>query len=370
MQDTRIARDLSKGKAIPRLALSALIGFALVGLAAAEQPDRRRSDLELPRIKQRERQAAVMLEICALDASLMLTSAQRQKLYETLSLSTASEPDARWPAVMLLPGITQLPNGVSAGAVPRVPVSKPQVAAAVWPAQAAAFDDFQVRNLQRTEIYSNGIRQWLINNQPPLAEQRRRLAALLDRYVENTAAACTVDDMLRSKLRLAGRLDIETYAERYRAVEAHSDSQVERWFRLMILGGGAFAIYSQHDSTYQKFLRSRLDNDQKKKLAVAESERLDFHKQSLVAAVLVGFQRSAALTADECDALENQFNHSLVNCRATIGQRSTLLQAITEIPEQEVKSVMNDEQWLAAKRHLTQLRDVAAFLQRQELAER
>lgn len=163
--------------------------------------------------------------------------------------------------------------------------------------------------------------------------------------------------------------DIESYSERYRAVERHSGSKVESWFRLVILGGNAFTIFSQQDSNYQKLLRSRLDDDQKKKLATAEAERLDFHKQALVAAVVVGFQRSAALTAGECDALGRRFNDALADCRATIGQRAAFLHAITETPEQEVKSVMNDEQWPVAKRHLTRLRDVAAFLQRQESAE-
>lgn len=326
-----------------------------------------RFSAERVRLERRERRAAVMLQVSSLDSALCLTSEQRQKLCESLPEPASWEAGMRWPPLALMPGISQLPDVVSSGDLHCPPLSRQlKIRDTVTFQQAAAFSQLAFQNPGWSQIMSGDVRQRLIGKPPPLNDQRRRLNALLDCSIEFANAACRLSELQGGKLRAVGKLDIERYAERHHAADANKVREIANWYQLLMLSANAFSIFQRADSNYQRLLRSRLDDDQQRSLAAAESERQDFHKQALVEAVVVGFQRFAALTYAECDALAKRLRQSLAASRAPLHQRSAWITAITEIPEKEIESLFDGEQWPLARSQIGRLRDAAEFLKRQE----
>lgn len=320
---------------------------------------------EVKRIEQRERRAAGMLQICMLDTALVFTSEQRRKLCEGIPKSAVVQPNAPRSIWRLSPSTVPLPEALSAGGLEESLLLRPQIEAVASPTQAVAFVQFQTRDIQRVQIVRRGFRHRLLNG-PPVDDQRVRLMTLLDGHIDFVDAACDIDGNRRAKLLLAGRLDIESYVQRYRGIEVRSDDKSDMWIRLALLTDNSFAIFNQRDSRYQKFLRSRLDDDQQVKLAAAEAERLAFHKQALVEATVVGFQRSAALTADECEALADRFNGLLANCDGGLDQRSGWVHAIIEVAGREITSITDEEPPPPVQLQLAQLHVVTDFLEWQE----
>jgi hypothetical protein len=197
-----------------------------------------------------------------------------------------------------------------------------------------------------------------------LEEQQRDLVIYLHRLVDTADTVCLLDDSQREKLRLAGKIDIDRFAEHYRAVESlEVENPLDREKRLSSLSHLASGIFAELSSNYQKALAARLTADQRRKLAAAEGERCLFYRQALVEAVVVGFERSASLTSAQCVELTQTLEDVVRGCNSPRPWRSDCLRTIVELPEEMLRPIVTNEQWPAIKRQMWQLGEIGRRLE-------
>ncbi|HQU47168.1 MAG TPA: hypothetical protein PK867_30465, partial [Pirellulales bacterium] len=137
------------------------------------------------------------------------------------------------------------------------------------------------------------------------------------------------------------------------------------------------AIFDDAGSAFQKEFEHRLSDQQKGRLATAWRERRDFQRQALAEAVVVGFERSAALTSAQCEKLSSALNEALATgdedtARLTPAGRAAAsdwqlkcLHRIAQLPAETLQPLFFDSQWPAAGRQQGRLAEAARRIEAQ-----
>ena len=124
-----------------------------------------------------------------------------------------------------------------------------------------------------------------------------------ERLIDTLDTGCKFSQDQREKLLLAAKLDILKFKQHSPA--ANLPVQTEA------LVMNQFRIFNDPSSHFQRVLRGGLLDEQKQKLAEAARERYKFQRRATIEAALVGFERAAALTARQCQALWLMLNEAL-----------------------------------------------------------
>ncbi|HVX16217.1 MAG TPA: hypothetical protein VHC22_33835 [Pirellulales bacterium] len=331
-------------------------------------------EAEFRRLHERSRRAAALVYVAELDEALSLSAEQRGRLYEllvtgergvgwALNAGTTAHIPMRWADK----------NVVTAGWLGEFFISDDQLKAILQPWQSRRHRFFlsAVPQNQRLISARRAIEPAMLAggqtarpgrdaSRPAettlTAAQEQWLHGYLDRLVEHIAEDAGLNDEQRKRLRLAGSLDIQRWRDAG-ALGVHNFPVPIYSNPPTILEGLSTIraeIFDVPESAFQKFTRG-LQGDQKQRLATAENERHRFRRQALVEAVVVGFERSAALTAAQCAVLEERLTDSLEHCPPTPHWRSECLKTIAALPQEDLQPFFADEQWPAAVRQLKQL---------------
>jgi hypothetical protein len=333
-------------------------------------------DAERQRLDVRRRNAALLAQVVELDEALLLTGEQRTALCERL---VRPDSDAWWRPEnvnpLLMPAGHRVPAAVSRGNLGCFVIPEAELTRILCPAQFAAFKEFQsplrepvtVVELADAAATWRPVRRVVVRRVPRLYFQLR-LKTYLGRFVENADAVCRLSENQRQRLLLAGTLDIERFCDEQRRsdfAEGHDAGVPMPELSASIETN--CDIFNHVDSRYQKTLRGRLNKEQKQELATAEDERFRFRRLAFVEAVVVGLERFAALTSDQCDALAAMFLQVISEADegATGNWRCRALRGIGQIPEENTKPVFFDFQWTAAQKQFMQLIESAEEVEAQ-----
>ncbi|HUY92165.1 MAG TPA: hypothetical protein VMV10_25710 [Pirellulales bacterium] len=361
---------------------------------------RERFDAESQRLEAYRRRAAGIINIAELDDALLLSNEQREKLQEILaagrgvpfapmndfsplvrirlpqknliaagSLGSFAVPESElstvlrpWqlasykklgqPALQEMVVIEQLVRGPAADAPARRPGVRRTVAVgAKVRAQREVVDEHGVRHrLSRTDLL-------------------QRLETHLSRLVEDVALSCGLTESERGKLLLAGKLDILALRERTPREELPGGEMVfQEVARVPAIGPRLPpAIFDDAGSAFQKALEHGLSAEQKEKLATARRERREFRRQALAEVVVVGFERSAALTSAQCEKLSSALDEALAagnedtaqqmpaDQRAVSDWQIECLRLIARLPDETLQPLFIDFQRPAAMRQRERL---------------
>lgn len=317
-------------------------------------------DAERERLEQRRYHATIMGQVAKYDEALLLTSDEREKLSAELAETARGIAwHTRENAPPLFPAC-RLPSEISAGGLGRFEPAEAQLAAVLTPDQLAAYQQLKGTIGQNIVVNRPGS-QVAAGVHPPFDEHRRRLSIVLERFIDAADAACGLDSSQRQKLLLAGQIDIDRFAEQYRAIESRAaEDAAKREARLAALSNRARAILAGPDSSFQRTLRARLTGEQRAKLAIAERGRHDFRRQALVEAAVVGFERSAALTCAQCIELHQAFQEAIAD--SPEASPINCLRTIARLPREKLRPIFADQQWPAIERQLSELEEVARRL--------
>lgn len=217
---------------------------------------------------------------------------------------------------------------VAPGGGPRVVrMNRPAAAVRLNPAGGAA----RQANVMRIEVKVNDGRPVFGAILPINAAMRS--ANYLELAVDDVAAACELSDEQRTKLLLAGRLDLKRVAPAPNdaAQGAGVNNGAGMVGQVRVVGrennlAGAFVFeadevridgghdpaqaFSEPSSAYQKVLRGKLSEEQLGRLSAAQRQRLALHQRATVAAALQALDERVLLSAQQhqrlTDFLEGQ----------------------------------------------------------------
>lgn len=320
-------------------------------------------DAERVRLEERHYHATILAQVAEYDESLLLTNEQREKLCAELAETARGIGwQARESGPPLFPA-RRLPPEISSGGLGRFEPAKARFTAVLTPAQVSAWQQLQGPVGPHVVLTRPEARPATVGIHPPLDEHCKRLNVVLERFVDAADAACGLEGSQRQKLLLAGQIDIDRFAEEYRRIESQAtDDAAKHEARLAALSNQARTMFVDHDSSFQRALRARLTTEQRAKLAIAERSRHDFRLQALAESVVVGFERSAALTSAQCIELHQMLQKAAVGGPATPHWQLDCLRAITRLPHENLQPIFADQQWPAIERQLMQLEEVAQQL--------
>ncbi|HET6884306.1 MAG TPA: hypothetical protein VFI31_29410, partial [Pirellulales bacterium] len=334
----------------------------------------------------RRRRAAVLLQVAVLDDGLWLSESQRRDFCELLSKDANY---ARWEAtsdgLLLDPATAQLFDALSVEPLGSFVPAESELAKLLTAAQLAIFHELQLparqeiilaqraaRGEGRLAIAQRQAREravamaelrgnvQVVDRGPPDEDRERRLAQQLEMLIHYVDAACDLDAEQRQKLLLAGKLDIQRLAERPSSLSAIGAERGVVIHRLQIVGGQAARppdVFNQLGSYFRKSLHGRLLEEQRRRLAAADDEGRAFKRQAIVTAAVVGFERRALLTADQCDALDATLNEHLTafDRGNGIDWRIECVRVIALLAEEQLRPLFYDFHWSAAHEQQTKL---------------
>ncbi|HVA51409.1 MAG TPA: hypothetical protein VNH11_34020 [Pirellulales bacterium] len=321
-------------------------------------------DAERERLEERRAHATIVAQVAEYDEALLFTSEQRDKLCAELAEAARGIGwQTRVTGPPLIPA-RRFPPEISAGGLGRFEPAESRLAVVLTPGQLAAYKQFSHAIGQQIIVAAPGAQQAAAAVRPKFDDQHPRLKLLLERFVDAADAVCNLDDLQRQKLLIAGQIDIDQLRERYGAIESQEgDDPIRCVARLGALTDAARTMFDDPASKFPRTLRSRLTDEQKAKLAVAERERHAFRCQALVQAVVVGFERSAALTSAQCAELERTFDEAVADCPMSPQWQIPWLRTMTGLPHEKLRPILADQQWPAFERQLAQLKEVARRLE-------
>ncbi|HVA51408.1 MAG TPA: hypothetical protein VNH11_34015 [Pirellulales bacterium] len=366
-------------------------------------------DAERERLNGRRKRAAVLAEVALLDEALLLSGQQRNDLCQRLEAIGADA--LRRPAIvapLIDPAVQRLHTSLAAWQLDTFATSEAALAAALRPPQLAVLQELEQPRQQemvlvqqaapqrarvappapavapldanrprRIAIDQQAARELAVAQQEAMGRlqvvQRRvvrrgpstndlqaKLIRYVERLVDDIDAACELTESQREKFLLAGKLDIERWREesaRTGEKLAPGEPVVARQVRVVGAGPSPqIAIFHAAASYFQRACRTRLDGEQREKLAAARRARREFQRRSLVESAVAGFERAAALTPQQCEQLSSTIEAALAESDLDADDwRVQTVSAIAQLPAEKLAMIFDDVQQAAASRHQVQI---------------
>ncbi|HVX12877.1 MAG TPA: hypothetical protein VHC22_16965 [Pirellulales bacterium] len=329
----------------------------------------RKYDVEQRRLEAFRKRARAQIQVALVDEVLLLSDDQRRDLGEKLIDDPLPLNDGAHPAVdpteqlFWLTGdeayLREVPTAIldaaltarQSGAYRQMmdghhEVVFVQKAVMVPVAVQGANQAAPIQQMARVE-------RRIVRRGPAIEDLRRLLMEHLQLRIDDVHAACGLTDAQREKLLLAGKLDIGQLMEQ-RAALPQNLAEGEKIVVQKVNATGGIGrtgrdIFGTATSSLQKTLQGRLCDDQKRRLMIAERERRELQRRSLVDAVVVGFERAAALTSQQCVDLSTALNNRLVEGgdAAEGDWRIESVRRIATLPDEWWHPYLYEEQWPA-----------------------
>ncbi|HET6881135.1 MAG TPA: hypothetical protein VFI31_13325 [Pirellulales bacterium] len=325
----------------------------------SELPDLwRKLDVERGRAEKRRQQADILEYVAALDETLLLSERQRDELCAWLANDAWRQPANA--AMIVNPDLQRLFAQLSSGGFQGLNVPEAALAEKLTAAQLATFKQLQQpQDWERFYVQQAVGKQRRFLRQVPTAEcQERRLAGYVQLRLDDVDSACGLSQAVRAKLSLAAKLDLARLREQLSSRPADTLNDGEELVVQKLQFSGltplTLEVLNGPESHFQKALQGRLVDEQKDKLAAADARRRAFQREALVEAVVAGFERSAALTSEQCDGLAKLLNETTPDVQAESADdwRFECVRRIAQLPFEPVRTLLFDfQQPLAQQQH-------------------
>jgi hypothetical protein len=245
------------------------------------------------------------------------------------------------------------------------------------PASGAPDDDVEVEDavaapVQQHMFVMNDAQfdQWAFGGVGNLATIQRRMDSLLTLKIEEVHRTCLLTDDQKQKLRLAGRGDVKRFFDR---IEEKRRKYLNRQFaqneigpvfqELQPLQTAMNAGLFHESSFFAKAVPRTLDEGQAERLAeAARTKKADMYRSKVLLAVTT-LGKTLGLNAEQ----RQKFTAVLVEETRppkVFGQQDVyaVLYQASRLPEEKLRPIFDDAQWLVLSRHLTQAKSMEPFL--------
>lgn len=261
--------------------------------------------------------------------------------------------------IRIAPGAAIAQGGVAPAAVPPAAAPRAVVQVPIQRAQPAAGG----RPLAEAELATPA--------QPPIVDPPKELSLLLDLLVEHVASAAELSPQQRETLLLAGKLDILHYRKQREeqareAFERADEAPGNQRRRNQTESLAASNPFAAADSRFRKAIASRLSAEQTARRAAVERRRRQMRRETVIQSLAAEFGEAAKLTAAQQDALAAELAAALdeqlppdADEALETDSQSLALACITNLGRQELRPLVEDDQWDAIERKLVELSRIA-----------
>lgn len=225
------------------------------------------------------------------------------------------------------------------------------------------------------EIAPRQFDQWMFGGGQSAGQSRRRLESQLTLHVESIDRVCRLSDPQREKLELAGHGDIKRFFEeveevRRQFMEVRRDRQRfnKIWQKISPLRTKLNVGIFNRDSLIYKVLTKTLHADQLASYQDHSLQRRQFHYRAKVAMVVAMLEKGIPLRDEQRQTFIKLIVDETDPPRA-FGQHDfyVVLYQISKLPEDKVKPIFDEGQWLALQASFRRAKAMERMLRKENL---
>lgn len=343
MNSKRDRRLILARRSLAKCACGLLVLLACTAKLCAQQAPRDALDARL-------RHAATELLVAALDELMLLDEQQRDEMRKLLADERlgAWRPSTSWEK-LLCADRAAWQTTLARGALAIADLPRSELASILRPSQLAVVTDLRVYALR----LGNG-------RHPPVAHRRKE--PLFRLSIEYFSTVCEISDEERSKLVLASKLDL---AGKFSEPEAYERAKCSPPVDEVLPAG----LASSAATAYGK-MRQRLTTAERSgRLKAASQARWRFHQAADLESIVAALQRTAGLTAEQCEALFQLFRKETPEVAGGSYIRLETFAAVARIPPARWTPLLEEFQAKSMTEQMRALDRAVAETRRREAAE-
>lgn len=212
--------------------------------------------------------------------------------------------------------------------------------------------------------------QWVFQQYGNAATARTKLKEALELYTEDIDQACSLSELQRQKLRLAGRGDIDRFFRSFEKVKQkfevirNDQQKVNQIFQEIAplqaqLTTGLFT----RDSLMQKCLVNTINREQFLKYVKVDKERRSFHHEAKIGIVVTLLNQSVPITSEQRRRLVDLLRRETRPPRKSSQyDYYAMMHQISKIDEAKLTLILDDIQWQVFSKQLAQMQGMEQWL--------
>ncbi len=224
--------------------------------------------------------------------------------------------------------------------------------------------------LPQVQFNPEQIDQWVFNRWGGASATKSRLEADLALRIDDLGRACSITEVQKKKLKLAGSGDIKRYYDRvddlkrkYASSRNQANFNNNIWAEMqplqVELNNGVFT----EDSIFVKTVKSTLSAEQAERYADLSKRRAALRRQATVELFVVQIDKALGLS----DLARGRMVELLLSETPPPGKYGQadywyLMYQMSRLPESKVKAILDEPQWRILSRQFIQARGMAPWL--------
>jgi hypothetical protein len=223
--------------------------------------------------------------------------------------------------------------------------------------------------VRQAQFNPEQIDQWVFSRWGGAAATRARLDANLGLRIDDLDRACSITEVQKKKLKLAGLGDIKRYYDRVEDLKRKYATSAKQgnfnnniWQEMqplqIELNNGVF----DDDSIFVKTVKNTLSGDQVRRYEDLMRRRADERRRATVLLFVVQVDKALGLSEIERGRLVELLEETPPPGKYGQADYWYLMYQMTRLPESKIKAILDEPQWRILSRQFMQARGMAPWL--------
>jgi hypothetical protein len=231
-------------------------------------------------------------------------------------------------------------------------------------------EDGIVANVMQPAFTDENFEQWVFQNQGNAANGRKRIETMLALQTDDADRVCSLSDIQKKKLQLAGRGDIKRFFDRvdevrkkFQLVKNDQNKFQQIWQDIQPLQTTLSAGLFDDSSIFRKTLRKSLTDEQSAEYDKVEQERRTYRYRAKVEFAVAMLDNGLPLSDDQRQKLVALLVAETKPPKR-FGQYDyyVIMVQMGKLPEDKLKPLFDDLQWRMLRPQLNNMRGMEQWL--------
>ena len=237
-------------------------------------------------------------------------------------------------------------------------------------AQLEDDEDGVVANVMQPVFADENFDQWVFQNQGNAQAGRKRIETMLALQTDEADRVCSLSELQKKKIQLAGRGDIKRFFDRveevrkkFQLVKNDQNKFQEIWQDIQPLQTTLSTGLFDDDSIFRKTLRKNLTDEQSRQYDKVEQERRTFRYRAKVEFAVAMLDNGLPLNDEQRQKLVALLLAETKPPKR-FGQYDyyVVMVQMGKLPEDKLKPLFDDGQWRMLRQQLNSMRGMEPWL--------